>query len=110
MQDIESLTNRLIVIGHGKKLYDGTLSGIKHKYSSTKKLEILYNNLIKVPEIENVTILKQEKNRILLEVDNNQTISNIVKVYSDYCEIKDINVTNKTIDEIIYEMYKGLDL
>ena len=31
MQDIESLTNRLIVIGHGKKLYDGTLSGIKHK-------------------------------------------------------------------------------
>ena len=110
MQDIESLTNRLIVIGHGKKLYDGTLSGIKHKYSSTKKLEILYNNLIEAPVIEDVSILKKEKNRILLEVNNNQSISNIVKVYSDYCEIKDINVINKTIDEIIYELYKEMNL
>ena len=110
MQDIESLTNRLIVIGHGKKLYDGTLSGIKHKFSSTRKLEILYNNLVKVPEELNVVILKKEKNRILLEVDNNQTISNIVKVYSDYCEIKDINVYNKTIDEIIYDLYKEMNL
>lgn len=110
MQDIESLTNRLIVIGHGKKLYDGTLSGIKHKYSSTKKLEILYNNLIEAPVIEDVSILKKEKNRILLEVNNNQSISNIVKVYSDYCEIKDINVYNKTIDEIIYELYKEMNL
>ena len=111
MQDIESLTNRLIVIGHGKKLYDGTLSGIKHKFSSTKKLEILYNNLKEVPEVENVEILKREHDKILLEVDmSNQTISNIVKVYSDYCEIKDINVFNKSIDEIIYELYKGLNL
>ncbi|MBQ7240120.1 MAG: ABC transporter ATP-binding protein [Bacilli bacterium] len=111
MQDIESLTNRLIVIGHGKKLYDGTLSGIKHKFSSTKKLEILYNNLIKTPEVEFTKVLKKEPGKVLLEVDmNNQTISNIVKVYSDYCEIKDINVYNKTIDEIIYELYKGFNL
>ena len=111
MQDIESLTNRLIVIGHGKKLYDGTLSGIKHKFSSTKKLEILYNNLIKTPEVEFTKVLKKESGKVLLEVDmNNQTISNIVKVYSDYCEIKDINVYNKTIDEIIYELYKGFNL
>ena len=111
MQDIESLTNRLIVIGHGKKLYDGSLSGIKRKFSSTKKLEILYQNLKEVPEIEFTSLLKKETGKILLEVDmDNQTISNIVKVYSDYCEIKDINVYNKTIDEIIYELYKGLDI
>lgn len=111
MQDIESLTNRLIVIGHGKKLYDGSLSGIKRKFSSTKKLEILYQNLNEVPEIEFTSLLKKEAGKILLEVDmDNQTISNIVKVYSDYCEIKDINVYNKTIDEIIYELYKGLDI
>jgi ABC-type uncharacterized transport system ATPase subunit len=66
--------------------------------------------LVKVPEELNVAILKKEKNRILLEVDNNQTISNIVKVYSDYCEIKDINVYNKTIDEIIYDLYKEMNL
>ena len=35
MQDIEALTNRIILIGKGKKLYDGTLDEIRKKYSST---------------------------------------------------------------------------
>ncbi len=32
MQDIEALTNRIILIGKGKKLFDGKLSEIKEKY------------------------------------------------------------------------------
>jgi len=32
MQDIEALTNRIILIGKGKKLFDGQLSDIKKKY------------------------------------------------------------------------------
>lgn len=32
MQDIEALTNRIILIGKGKKLYDGTLDEIRKKY------------------------------------------------------------------------------
>lgn len=35
MQDIEALTNRIILIGKGKKLYDGTLDEIRKEYSST---------------------------------------------------------------------------
>lgn len=33
MQDIEALTNRIILIGKGKKLFDGKLTEIKKKYS-----------------------------------------------------------------------------
>ena len=36
MSDIEALTNRIIVIGHGKKLYDGSLNGIKKKFNKEK--------------------------------------------------------------------------
>ena len=32
MQDIEALTDRIILIGKGQKLYDGKLSDIKKKY------------------------------------------------------------------------------
>ncbi len=32
MQDIEALTDRIILIGKGRKLYDGKLSNIKKKY------------------------------------------------------------------------------
>ena len=36
MQDIEALTNRIILIGKGEKLFDGTLSKLKAKYAHAK--------------------------------------------------------------------------
>ena len=36
MQDIEALTNRIILIGKGEKLFDGTLSKLKEKYAHAK--------------------------------------------------------------------------
>ena len=47
MADIESLTDRLIMIGHGKKLYDGSVRDIKKKYSNEKIVEIIYEGKIK---------------------------------------------------------------
>ena len=38
MQDIEALTNRIILIGKGKKLFDGNLADIKKKYSYSRNL------------------------------------------------------------------------
>ena len=37
MQDIEALTNRIILIGKGEKLFDGNFSDIKKKYSVANK-------------------------------------------------------------------------
>ena len=36
MQDIEALTERIILIGKGKILYDGSLQNIKNKYNTEK--------------------------------------------------------------------------
>ena len=38
MQDIEALTNRIILIGKGKKLYDGNIKDIKKKYAYQKDI------------------------------------------------------------------------
>ncbi len=37
MQDIEALTNRVILIGKGKKLFDGKLEDIKKKYTNKEE-------------------------------------------------------------------------
>jgi len=34
MDDIEALCSRVMVIGHGKLLYDGGLDGLKDKYAA----------------------------------------------------------------------------
>ena len=111
MSDIEALTNRIIVIGHGKKLYDGTLVSIKKKFSKHKKLEILYTKLKGTPKVPYTNILLKKRNYTLLDVDmENTTISEVVSKYSKCCEINDINVLNESMDEVIIKLYEDYNL
>ena len=111
MSDIEALTNRIIVIGHGKKLYDGTLASIKKKFSKHKKLEILYTKLKGTPKVPYTDILLKKRNYTLLDVDMERTtISDVVAKYSKYCEINDINVLNESMDEVIIKLYEDYNL
>ncbi len=111
MSDIEALTNRVIVIGHGKKLYDGTLNGIKKKFSNKKRLEILFNKLNKVPKLKDVEIIEKKEHKIVLDVDiNKNSISSIIEKFTGLCEIEDVNVINEDIDNIIVKLYQDLEL
>jgi ABC-2 type transport system ATP-binding protein len=111
MSDIEALTNRIIVIGNGQKLYDGTLSNIKKKFSYHKKLEIIYSKLKRSPSISNAKVIQKRRNYVLLDVDMKKTtISDIVAKYSKVCEINDINVLNESMDDIIIKLYEDFKI
>ena len=107
MADIESLANRVIVIGNGHKLYDGDILNIKKKYSNEKMVEIYYDNLKKIPKILNTSILSNENGVIRIKIDSKKvTVSDVTMEYSKVCEIKDINVLNTPIDDVIYKLYE----
>jgi len=111
MTDIEALTNRVIMIGHGKKLYDGTFSDIKKKFEKTKQVEIIYKSLNNPPTIKNVKILNKTKNKVLLDVDmSSNTVSSVIREFSKVCEIEDVNIIPSDIDNIIVNLYKEYNL
>lgn len=111
MTDIESLTNRVIVIGHGKILYDGKFSDIKKKYNRNKKVEIIYKNITSTPKIKNVEIIKKERNKVLLEVDmEKNSISDVIREYTKVCEISDVNIIENDIDNVIVNLYEEYNL
>ena len=108
MADIESLTDRLIMIGHGKKLYDGSVNDIKKKYSNEKIVEVIYEVVLKDKIInDKIDILEEAQGLIRMKIDTRKImVSDIVRKYSEVCEIKDINVIETGIDDIIYKLYK----
>ena len=109
MADIETLTDRLIVIGHGKKLYDGSVESIKNEYSNEKIVEIVYEELKKIPKIKNTEIISNDGSVLIIKIDTRYVkVSDITYEYSKVCEIKDINVFSEGIDEIIYKLYTEL--
>lgn len=108
MADIESLTDRLIMIGHGKKLYDGSVNDIKKKYSNEKIVEVIYEGILKDKIVnDKIDILEESQGLIRMKIDTRKImVSDIVRKYSEVCEIKDINVIETGIDDIIYKLYK----
>ncbi len=111
MTDIEALTNRLIVIGHGKILYDGKLSDIKNKYNRNKKVEIIFKNITTTPKIKNVEVLEKDRRRVLLNVDTKEnSISSVINEYTKVCEILDVNLIENNIDNVIVNLYKEYNL
>ena len=111
MADIESLASRVIVIGNGKKLYDGNIDDIKRKYSNEKIVEIYYDNWKKIPNIKNTEIISNDNGVIKIKIDNKEvTASDVTMEYSKVCEIKDINVLSSPIDDIIYKLYEDFKI
>ena len=111
MNDIESLAKRIILIGKGTILYDGTLNNLKKVYGNQKNIQIITNNIIK--KITKKGLVKQSKilNGYEFIIDSNIiSISSFIKYLSDLVEIKDIEIENESIDNIIIKLYKDYEI
>lgn len=109
MQDIEKTCERLIIIDQGSKMYDGSLNGIREKYGTTRQLDVEFNFDCNITPMENVIIqpINQEghiKKRFIFEqgqVKINELMNRLLSEYS----VRDINITEPEIDDIIRKIY-----
>lgn len=111
MQDIEKTCERLIIIDQGSKMYDGSLQGIREKFGTTRQLDVEFNFECEIAPLDHVRVqpLKEEghiKKRFIYEqgqVKINELMNYLLAHYS----IRDINITEPEIDELICKIYGG---
>ena len=107
MNDIESLAKRIIMIGKGEILYDGTLLKLKNKYDNLKYIKVITDTKIK--KLTKKGIVNQEKTDggYKFIVDTKKTdISSFLNYLSTKLEIKDIEIDNESLENIIINLYK----
>lgn len=92
MQDIEKVCQRLIIIDAGKKVYDGSIQGIKDKYASIKNIELL---------------MEDGRKEVRTFDTNEQPMNQIMSVIFADSQVKDISICEPEIDEIIRDIYEG---
>lgn len=111
MNDIEALAERIILIGRGKILLDGTLSELKNRFASHKTLTVDFSeNSVKV-DIEGTTVISQSKERLLLSVDLQKIkVSQVIGLLSEKLDILDVSVDSRPIEEIIVDLYKEYEI
>ena len=111
MNDIECLAKRIILIGKGTILYDGTLNKLKKTYGNHKIINVFTND--KIHKLTKKGIVKQtaSKNGYEFIIDSNIiSISIFLKYLSTKMEIDDIEIENESIDNIIIKLYRDYEI
>ena len=111
MQDIEALTKRIILIGKGKILYDGSLKKIKNKYSGDKKINIKFKYTNKKIKLQNADIVEQTEETASIVLKNkDESMANILNELTNQVEVIDMNIEEMSTDDIIAKLYNELKI
>lgn len=110
MQDIEALTERILLIGKGRILLDGSLNELKSRNSSHKTIIVDYVGN-RLPEINNGVLVKDLNGHGELVIDTNSTsVSEVITIISKSVEIKDVSVSGDTIEQTVVSLYKEFEI
>lgn len=111
MNDIEALANRIILIGKGTLLYDGSLNTLKRKYDNNRYIEIITKDKIKNIRKKGIINFEKISNGYKFTIDSKiLDVSNFINYISEKINIIDIDIKNENIDNIIINLYKEYEI
>ena len=106
MSDIASLANRVILIGKGKKLYDGSFKKIKEDYDYLRKIKVITKDKIEL-DGDYIYSKKNIKDGIIYVIDIRKIdISKFINILSSKISIIDIDIEDNNLDDIIVKLYE----
>lgn len=112
MNDIEALTNKIILIGRGKILYNGSFSEIKEKYGFTKTINIQFAKPYEEIKLDGYEVVSHNQNVAVLKncPNTNFHTTNFIAKISEKYEVVDFSVESLSVDEILAKLYKDYQL
>lgn len=110
MQDIEALTERIILIGKGRILLDGSLSELKKRNPKRKTLIVDYKKGDMQP-VNGMKLLKNMEGHAEISIDTDiLSVSDAIAHISRSMDISDISVEGETAEEIVVSLYKEFSI
>ena len=106
MQDIEALTHRVMLIGKGQILLDGSLEELKKRVSDKKEIIIKHSG--KTPSLcEGMNYLEQKDDKLKISLDPKMiSVSEGIAYLSRETELIDLEVSDISAEEMVARLYK----
>lgn len=107
MADIEKLCERMILIDHGKVLFDGPLADIKSRFGKHRTLVVELENGAADLHVAGAEVVQSEGNRYWLRFDREVvTASQLIQRVSEQYAVHDLTVEEPEIEAIISRIYQ----
>lgn len=105
--DLEAMADRVIVIQEGSIIFDDKVSVLKGAFLRRKRLTLHVNAAKLEFDIPGVTVLSQEPNKIVLDLDVDRTRTQDVVAYIlSSTELHDITIEDPPMEDIVRTIYR----
>lgn len=111
MEDIAALCSRVMVLGHGQKLFDGKLQDLLERYDTVRNVQVKYDGVVtnlRLPE--GISCTKTEDGLELSYNPSQLPTSKLLGILQDAGNISELTLQPENTDHLIAAMYKELDL
>lgn len=106
MSDIEALAKRIILIGHGSVLYDGSLLKLKNKYATKSTITIITKDKVDISKKGILEVNKINDGYEFIIDTKVLNISVFLSAISKKINIEDVEIKNENTDELIVKLYE----
>ncbi|MBQ4434836.1 MAG: ATP-binding cassette domain-containing protein [Clostridia bacterium] len=111
MEDIAALCSRVMVLGHGSKLYDGGLAELLSRFDKTRTVSVRYDRAPDLPALpEAIDITKQGELLHLTYSPETLPTPDLLALLQQAGTIREMTVQPQNIDHLIAAMYREMDL
>lgn len=110
MQDIEYLTERILLIGKGQILLDGSIDELKKRGSAVKNLTLDYRGE-RLRERPGVTVVRDEDGHAEITVDTGRiSVSKLIADITEKADVQDFSVQSESMEEMVVSLYKEFQI
>ncbi len=105
--DIEKLCRRIIIVNSGRIVLDDSMEHLKFHYLNRKIVEAKLSEEAALPDMDGISVLKQEAGKIKFQVDTGKLRINDALRLIDAEHLEDINISSIPLENIITQIYQA---
>ena len=108
MKDVETLCKRVIIINHGKILFDGLLSDLVKKYAPYKVIRAIFNDYVDPKKVDLLggEIRKFRYPELIIRVESDTTNEVAARILKNF-PVEDVTIENPEIEDVVRIVFSG---
>ena len=111
MEDIAALCPRVMVLGHGKKLFDGKLPDLIARYDTHRVITLRYDGTAALPALPAGCAVSREGADVKIAYAPSQVpTAQLLSLLQSAGPIRELTAQPENIDHMIAAMYREMDL